>query len=113
MSISPGWAVGWYFVPFANLVKPFHAMKEIWFASHPSEGGYEEKAPMILGWWWGLWIINNILGNIAFRIDDPNTESIVSLIAAVINIPLCIVLVTVMREVQTSQESTWRADTFA
>ena len=30
MSFTPGWSVGWYFVPIANLFKPYQAMKEIW-----------------------------------------------------------------------------------
>jgi hypothetical protein len=34
MTISPGWSVGWYFVPVANLFKPYEGMKETWFASH-------------------------------------------------------------------------------
>ena len=31
--ISPGWAVGWFFIPFANFVMPYQAMREIWAAS--------------------------------------------------------------------------------
>src|SRR5688500_18010935 len=26
LEFSPGWAVGWWFIPFANLIKPFQAM---------------------------------------------------------------------------------------
>src|SRR5690242_15716882 len=32
LEFTPGWAAGWYFVPFANLVKPFQAFREIWRA---------------------------------------------------------------------------------
>src|SRR5512132_1941138 len=32
-SVSPGWAVGWWFIPFANLLKPFLSMHELWQAS--------------------------------------------------------------------------------
>ena len=35
MSISPGWAAGWFFVPIANLWMPYQAMKEIWQGSDP------------------------------------------------------------------------------
>lgn len=31
--ITPGWAVGWYFIPFANLFKPYQAMRETWNSS--------------------------------------------------------------------------------
>src|SRR5687767_1529604 len=34
LEFTPGWAVGWYFIPFANLIKPFQAMRELWNASH-------------------------------------------------------------------------------
>ena len=30
MSITPGWAIGWYFIPIANLFKPYEGMKETW-----------------------------------------------------------------------------------
>src|SRR5690242_12224870 len=30
LTITPGWAVGWFFIPFANLVRPFESMKETW-----------------------------------------------------------------------------------
>ena len=33
MDFTPGWSVGWYFIPIANLWKPYQAMKEIWKAS--------------------------------------------------------------------------------
>ncbi|HKY94279.1 MAG TPA: DUF4328 domain-containing protein [Kiloniellales bacterium] len=41
--IRPGWAVGWYFIPLANLVMPLKAMLQI----SPSF----DRRPL---WWWGL-----------------------------------------------------------
>lgn len=29
MKFTPGWSVGWYFIPIMNLVRPYQAMKEI------------------------------------------------------------------------------------
>jgi len=57
MAHSPGWSVGWFFVPFANLVKPYFVLKEIYVATviprtynlrldHP--GGLH----MLILWWW-------------------------------------------------------------
>lgn len=106
MTISPGWAVGWYFVPIANLFKPLQAMKEIWFTTHESNGGYEERAPALVGWWWGLWIVNMILENVSFRLDMMGAavpSDVVGLISAAVNVPLCIVLVMMMREMSSSQ----------
>lgn len=63
MEITPGWAIGWYFIPVANLVKPYQAMKEIYLASLNSEGASE--SPLKL--WWGLWIVSNLVDNITLR----------------------------------------------
>lgn len=41
MTISPAWSVGWFFVPFANLVKPYQGVKETWRASHRTGGLYD------------------------------------------------------------------------
>ena len=32
---SPGWAVGWWFVPIASLWMPYQVMKDLWARSHP------------------------------------------------------------------------------
>ena len=35
LEFSDGWAVGWFFVPIANLVKPYQVVREIWRSSDP------------------------------------------------------------------------------
>lgn len=65
---SPGWAVGWYFVPFANLFKPLNSMKDIWRVSFRRESGKLAPPDSILGIWWAFWILTCITGNIAFRL---------------------------------------------
>lgn len=65
MRFTPGWSVGWYFVPIACLWKPYEAMREIWRAGKiPSQS----QSDRIVGWWWFGWIVSNILGNISFQI---------------------------------------------
>jgi hypothetical protein len=66
LEISPGMAVGWYFIPFANLVMPFRAMREIWLASHDPANWRSEEVPL-LRTWWGLWLAANIAGNLSTR----------------------------------------------
>lgn len=68
--MSPGWTVGWYFVPFANFWKPFQGMREIWWRSAWPQTKY---APPILNIWWILWIalslIDKVVGRL-FRAED-------------------------------------------
>jgi hypothetical protein len=70
---SPGWAVGWYFVPIACLGMPFVAMKEIWKASIEPRDWEIVKATPLLGWWWAFWIVSNITGLAAFRLGSEET----------------------------------------
>ncbi|WP_017665762.1 DUF4328 domain-containing protein [Porphyrobacter sp. AAP82] len=69
LKFSPGWAVGWYFIPIANLFKPFQAMRELWTDSHQTSDSFSADPPGNLGAWWGLWIVGNILGNISTRLS--------------------------------------------
>lgn len=118
MSISPGWAVGWYFIPFANLIKPFQAMKEIWLASHRAGAGYEPRGSAILGWWWGLWLLSNVLGNIIFRMEmngaaDSQMLATAYLVSTAINIPLCVVLIMILRGIAGAQKGNVYEEVFA
>jgi hypothetical protein len=65
---TPGWSVGWYFIPFANLVKPFHAMRQIWNASHGNHFDLDIGAT-VLTTWWAFWLSSNIANNISSRIS--------------------------------------------
>lgn len=68
LEFTPGWAVGWYFIPFANLVKPFQAMRELWNASHAESDHYGVPAPGAVKAWWAAWIVGNILSSVGTRI---------------------------------------------
>ncbi len=64
MVFTPGWSVGWYFIPIANLYKPYQVMKEIWEVSHKNR----TVTDSIVGWWWALWVISNFLGRLALKL---------------------------------------------
>lgn len=70
---TPGWAVGWYFIPFANLVQPFLAMRQIWNASHSGGTDLDRGAP-ILTLWWTLWLTSNISANISMQVGFRATN---------------------------------------
>jgi hypothetical protein len=70
MSFTPGWSVGWFFIPIASLWKPFQAMREIWKASIDPIDWQSLPTDPLLGWWWAGFIVSNVLGQIAFRISE-------------------------------------------
>jgi hypothetical protein len=73
LKYSPGWAVGGFFVPFLNLVRPFQVVKEIWKASDPKVAPrYSwQDAPTsgLVGWWWALFLISSFLGQLVWRMS--------------------------------------------
>jgi hypothetical protein len=89
MSTTPGWAVGWFFVPFANLVKPFRAMKEIWFGSDPSAAGI---TPGVIGAWWATWIVSGIVWRVSSKIDGSHLEVVAGLLTALSAVLVALVM---------------------
>jgi hypothetical protein len=77
MTITPGWAVGFHFIPILNLFKPYQAAKEIYQASGPDVGPEDWQASPAPGWilgWWLTWLLANFMANIDFRMgmsEDP------------------------------------------
>lgn len=69
LATSPPWAVGWYFIPFANLWKPYQALAEIARVTI-------NRAPNLpMGLWWGLWLVTSISGNASFRLGLRAVET--------------------------------------
>ena len=60
MLYTPGWSIGWYFIPIANLWKPYQAMKEIWKASSNPQSWKSQSRSSLLPWWWFLWIVFSV-----------------------------------------------------
>ncbi|MGJ8696695.1 MAG: DUF4328 domain-containing protein [Verrucomicrobiaceae bacterium] len=64
-SFTPGWTVGWFFIPIANLWKPLQAMAWIRDASQKPLGLTMGK---LLGFWWTFWLISRFTGEIVERL---------------------------------------------
>lgn len=67
LEFTPGWAVGWFFVPIANFWKPYQAMRSLWQNSRDAARPDIQDTTWVLPVWWGLWIISLVLGNIVLR----------------------------------------------
>lgn len=71
---SPGWAVGWFFVPIANLVKPYDAMRELCNASLIHSGG---AGGGHVGGWWAAWLVGGVLTNVGSRLELSSNAGLV------------------------------------
>ena len=65
--MSPGWAVGWYFIPFANLFKPAQGMSQIVHGTRHAIGDVNDTNSGI-PLWWTCWLMTNFSQTIADRI---------------------------------------------
>ena len=68
MKFTPGWSAGWYFVPFANLFKPYEVMTEIWQASTDPANWTAVPRGSILPRWWTSNIIAGVLSYVSAKL---------------------------------------------
>jgi hypothetical protein len=114
---TPRWAVGWWFIPFANLVQPLRVVNEIWRASEPTVGSTDDAArsrmPLhtLLPIWWATWIGGNLIGNLASQISLRSHTSggdlaaaYLDLAAFAVNIAAGIMVILVIRAITERQE---------
>ena len=66
--MSPGWAVGWYFIPFANFWQPANGMSQIYHGTHKAVGEKSRSSSPIPAWW-TMWLISNFSANISMRMS--------------------------------------------
>ena len=113
MQFTPAWAIGWYFVPLANLWKPYQAMKEIWQASATGTDWREVKAPALLRWWWGFWLLSTSL-QLQFDPDDPTERTIIAVFSVILLslfTALIGVFAAIVNRVWAAQRRRWKMDT--
>ena len=117
LDYSPGWAVGGFFVPFLNLIRPFQVMREIWKASDPdvdyqnaSSWQYAASSPLI-GFWWGTWILSGVLGRLVFSfsrdaktVDALLSMTHLSIASDVVNLIPAVLVVVLIRSIEARQQ---------
>ena len=110
---TPGWAVGSWFIPFANLVVPYRAVKEVWQKSgRPDEALLSEPGPpAFFGLWWTFWLLSSFVSNASMRLSFDESvpvqnATIVSIIAAALTIIAAVFAYLVVNSIDKRQEET-------
>jgi hypothetical protein len=107
-----GWAVGGFFVPFLNLVRPFQVMCEVWHASDPEEKSLptpiqmqarRQITPPLAGWWWALCILSGFLGWIEFKLVKQQGASWISIASDIVHVAGAVVAASVIKTVTERQ----------
>lgn len=113
LTYTPGWSIGWYFIPVMNFWKPYGAMKQIWQASADPADWQSQSTPALLGWWWTVWVIYTVFGNLSFRmslraedVDSLISTNVVTQVADVAMIPACLLFLMIIQRIQNMQAAT-------
>ncbi|CAL9342625.1 hypothetical protein C1708_01840 [Streptomyces sp. DH-12] len=62
---TPGWAIGGWFIPLANLWIPRGIARDVLRASQPDPYASELRHHRLLNAWWGMWIASNLFDRLA------------------------------------------------
>ncbi|ALU95780.1 hypothetical protein WQO_22150 [Streptomyces globisporus C-1027] len=70
--MGPGWAVGGWFVPIANLWFPYRVASGVWEASAQTrpDGGRRTVPRTPLNLWWGAWVVSLLFTRVTERLWD-------------------------------------------
>ena len=111
LEYSPGWAVGWWLIPIANLWKPFQVNRELWKASSGVNDWRSLPTSPLLGWWWASWISASVLGRIAAgarrSAETPmeiRSADIIDLLSTGVVVASALLAIMVVRSVLARQE---------
>ena len=125
IEFTPGWAVGWFFIPFANIVMPYKAVREVWEKSEPSIRTEDDfmftppsSAPLLVGWWIAF-IATNVAGNISAKLlEQAKTDEAlrftagVDTIASLLGIVAAVLAILVVRGIDRRQAERARHVTY-
>lgn len=115
---TPGWAVGGWFVPILNLVRPAQIAFEMWRHAGPTAVG----SNAIVGLWWTAFLVDNIGSRIGTGLLASSTMGtqqsglnvlIASDLAAVLGLVLAMIIVQRLTKAHTTMQVEDRAETFA
>jgi hypothetical protein len=103
---TPGWAVGWWFVPLANVVRPYQIVRSLM-----DELGAPDNRPVL--WWWGSYLAAGIFANFASFLRVPDLDGLrvflaSSLIAELLRAASAILAFRLVGEIERRSEDVGR-----
>jgi hypothetical protein len=121
LKYSPAWAIGGFFVPLLNLVRPYQVVMEIWNSSaslrRDSFGGTwkQEESSLFIGLWWGAWLIARSFDSLgafivigASQSDRLSVATRFRVVSEVVNIASAALAIMVVLKINARQEKSNR-----
>jgi hypothetical protein len=124
LEFTPGWCVGWWFIPVAFWWMPYRALREIWRASDPetvlAESRYAwagQNVPSTFLLWWLVWQLSAIPaigGVVTSTMTTLNYAELTWLTAVfmgvtqLLTIAAAAMIVSIMRQLDRRQQFCWQ-----
>ncbi len=67
LSVSPGWTVGYFFIPIANLFMPYRGIQQAYRACADPEYWGDTKSSSLILLWWISHLVSSFLGRLLFK----------------------------------------------
>ena len=108
---SPGWTIGGWFIPLANLVIPVLIVQDLWRASEPGAPQGDptwrrRSGSALVGWWWATHVASYllVLRGSGSNLEELRTADTVACLGAVTATAAAILLVQVVRRITSRQQ---------
>jgi hypothetical protein len=118
---SPGWSIGAWFIPLANLVIPVIIVQDLWRGATPEipRGDVrwrDARGSALVALWWAVWILSLlrfVASSSGFHdddtLDDIETSNWIALVGVVASAAAAVLAVFVVRGLARRQVDTLRA----
>ena len=112
LRFSPGWAVGYYFIPFLSLIRPAQVMSEIWRVSQDPQNWMRRRGSWLVGTWWALFLSYSVATQVSLELAlDGSTNdqwwlaAIFAILGDLFSVPLSIVALRLITEIYKHQKN--------
>ena len=112
LRFSPGWAVGYYFIPILCLIRPVQVMGEIWRASDDPRNWSQRPGSWVISSWWTLFLLYYAVTQVSLGIaiqastnDQWTLAAVLAIAGDFFSIPLSITALRLVTEVYRRQRA--------
>jgi hypothetical protein len=112
LRFSPGWAVGYYFIPILCLIRPVQVMGEIWRASDDPRNWSQRPGSWVVSSWWTLFLLYYAVTQFSLGIaiqaatnDQWTLAAVLAIAGDFFSIPLSITALRLVTEVYRRQKA--------
>jgi hypothetical protein len=109
LRFSPGWAVGYYFIPILSLIRPVQVMSEIWRASDDPRNWPRRPGSWVIVSWWTFYTgVTQVSLEIAIQASSNDQWTLAAVLAIagdLFSIPLSIAALQLVTEIYRRQKA--------